>query len=336
MALAANNLDIYIPNSELHYVDYRNPRRNGYTDARQESLLKLRRRTNQDPTIERRLQMTLNHGYSVPVYLLTGQQTSVHIVQVNQDHIELAALLIVSGAERVRYNGSSILGHLQCNDPRGDSIHLEKTFASSGRGGGHVVFSYGSLFELNICPYSGVAGFFNARDGSVIDLNSDTFRDRYLNNDSQLRIKFTWREVGLDLINSWHMSIHLPKRSWLLPMKSNEAKWSLFVPTYPENLWLSIYRSTRYLYRPFAGRTESHPDNRQLVASSIQSVDDEQLGKLKSEKSDDEIDCAICLEPIESDAASLTHCEHLYHRHCLESWALSKYPRRASCPICRK
>lgn len=47
-----------------------------------------------------------------------------------------------------------------------------------------------------------------------------------------------------------------------------------------------------------------------------------------------ESNCTICTEPLESNL-TVTHCNHTFHSHCLNTWTQSTGNERASCPICR-
>lgn len=41
--------------------------------------------------------------------------------------------------------------------------------------------------------------------------------------------------------------------------------------------------------------------------------------------------CAICQDALNGTVTRITHCNHTYHRHCLDSW-FTMSPR---CPVCR-
>ena len=41
--------------------------------------------------------------------------------------------------------------------------------------------------------------------------------------------------------------------------------------------------------------------------------------------------CAVCQESVTENALKIVHCNHTYHRNCLESW-FTMSPR---CPVCR-
>lgn len=42
-------------------------------------------------------------------------------------------------------------------------------------------------------------------------------------------------------------------------------------------------------------------------------------------------ECAICQEAMNGNATRITHCNHIYHRNCIEQW-FTMSPR---CPVCR-
>lgn len=41
--------------------------------------------------------------------------------------------------------------------------------------------------------------------------------------------------------------------------------------------------------------------------------------------------CAICQERITSDATRIRHCEHVFHRSCVNTW----FSMSVRCPVCR-
>jgi hypothetical protein len=49
-------------------------------------------------------------------------------------------------------------------------------------------------------------------------------------------------------------------------------------------------------------------------------------------KTREQIECVICIEPIEPDKLQLQFCGHILHKDCKEQW----YSHNPSCPICRK
>lgn len=41
--------------------------------------------------------------------------------------------------------------------------------------------------------------------------------------------------------------------------------------------------------------------------------------------------CPICQDALTTDATRITHCNHTYHRNCLDSW----FTMSVRCPVCR-
>ena len=41
--------------------------------------------------------------------------------------------------------------------------------------------------------------------------------------------------------------------------------------------------------------------------------------------------CPICQDAITDNASRITHCTHMYHRNCLDSW----FTMSVRCPVCR-
>ena len=54
----------------------------------------------------------------------------------------------------------------------------------------------------------------------------------------------------------------------------------------------------------------------------------------KNKKRDAEVDCPICLEPLEGEPTIETLCKHNFHRKCLRTWCNTKID--SLCPVCRK
>lgn len=45
----------------------------------------------------------------------------------------------------------------------------------------------------------------------------------------------------------------------------------------------------------------------------------------------EEAQCPVCLENIQSNAVKLLHCEHIFHKNCIERW----FQNHTTCPVCR-
>ena len=54
----------------------------------------------------------------------------------------------------------------------------------------------------------------------------------------------------------------------------------------------------------------------------------------KNKKRDAEVDCPICLGPLEGEPTIETLCKHNFHRKCLRTWCNTNFESR--CPVCRK
>ena len=54
----------------------------------------------------------------------------------------------------------------------------------------------------------------------------------------------------------------------------------------------------------------------------------------KNKKGDAEVDCPICLGPLEGEPTIETLCKHNFHRKCLRTWCNTNFESR--CPVCRK
>ena len=52
------------------------------------------------------------------------------------------------------------------------------------------------------------------------------------------------------------------------------------------------------------------------------------------------IDCSICIQPcirnnIAIEDLILTHCNHMFHKNCMDDWNYSGQASAAACPNCR-
>ena len=59
----------------------------------------------------------------------------------------------------------------------------------------------------------------------------------------------------------------------------------------------------------------------------------------KNKKGDAEVDCPICLGPLEGEPTIETLCKHNFHRKCLRTWCNTNVDNtnfESRCPVCRK